>query len=120
MRAAGSAVATNENTAEAWIAFGGFKSARQSGKEALQHLLFLHADHAVIRPRHPHIRLVSGSVRQNACIGRGHMRVRPQDRRYATIQIPSQSDLLRRCFGMKIHDDYLALYPGQEGVSLAK
>ena len=85
-------IAANQHRAETWIAFGSFKTSWQPSKEALQDLLFLHANDAVIRAGHPDISLVRRAARQDPCVCRRDVSMRAENSRDAPIQVPAQRD----------------------------
>jgi len=89
----GLSIAFNENSTQARITFGSFKSSWQAGEEALEYLLFLYADYAVKRPAHAYIRLIRGAVGQYPVICCGDMRMSAQNRRHTAIEIPPHGDL---------------------------
>ena len=53
----------DERGAHFWIPLSRFEFAGHSGAKPVQHQVFLHADHAVIRAAHAYVGLVSGAAR---------------------------------------------------------
>jgi hypothetical protein len=94
MRPACGFITTNQHSAETWITLGGFKTSREPGKEALQDLLFLHANHAVIGAGHSNVSLISRAARQDPSICGGDVGMRSQHGRDASIQVPAKRDFL--------------------------
>src|SRR6266542_2249001 len=71
----------------------------------------------VMPPRHPCIREIRGAVRQDALVGRLHVRVRSEDRSHFSIKVPAHRDLLTRRFSMEVDDDHARLVA--DGLDLA-
>ena len=65
-----------------------------------------HPDNRVVRAGHAHIGDEGGAARQNALIGGGHVRVRADDGRDASVEIPAHGLLLAGGLGVNIHDDH--------------
>ncbi len=86
-------VALHQHGAEAHVVHGRLKARRKAGQKALQNLFFLHANHAVIRPGHPHVRLVGRSAWQHPRVRRRNMRMGPHHGRHPPVQIPPQRNL---------------------------
>src|ERR1700744_5452097 len=60
--AAGRGIAFDEQGAHPGISACRLEFSRHAAEKSLQNKLFLHTDHAVIGPTHPHIGLVGGAV----------------------------------------------------------
>src|SRR5262249_2173977 len=89
---AGDGIAVNQNSAETRIAFGGFKTGGKPCKEALEDLLLLNADDAVIRAGHANIGLISRAFGQNTRVGRRHVGMGAQNGGDSAVEIPAHGD----------------------------
>ena len=70
------------------------------------------------RAAHPGVADESRAMLENLFVGRLHVRVRPEDGRDATIEIPPDGDFLARCLPVRIdHDERrLGAHRGHRGV----
>ena len=71
----------------------------------------LDANHRVVRSGHADVGDVGRAVRQDALVGRLHVRVRADDDRDAAVEVPAHRDFLGRRLGVEVHEDDLAPRP---------
>src|ERR1700687_6513978 len=78
-------VRVHDDGVEARVPRGGLEARRHGIEKTAERCLDLHANDGIMRAGHAHIRQVRGSLRQDALIGRLHMRVRTHDRRHPAV-----------------------------------
>src|ERR1700736_1450619 len=86
---------------QANILLGRFEGARRLGEEFLDDPLPREADDALVGARHAGVGEIGGPARANGLVGGWDVGVRPDDSRYASVQVPAQGDLLRG--GFRVH-----------------
>src|SRR5271157_301416 len=102
--AAGLGVGFQEHGGEANVALGNFKACRQLIQEFLNHRLPLHADDRFVWTGHAEVCEVSSALRKHRFVSSGNMRMRSQDGRHTSIEVPTQSLLLGGRLGVHVHD----------------
>jgi hypothetical protein len=81
--------------------------------EARDDDVLVHAEHGVARPDHAGVRHMRRALREDARIRGRHVRVRADDGREATVEVPAHGDLLARGFGVPVEDAHPWRIPAQ-------
>src|SRR5260370_16677670 len=110
----------DDHGSQAHISSGGLKALRHVVEEALQNLLFIYADDAIVGAGHTDVRLVCGGFGQHTLIRSWDVSMRADDGGHAAIEVPAQGDFLRSSFGVHIHEDDLGFDLFEQRVGSAK
>src|SRR5687768_11478464 len=77
---------------------------RNAVPEAPDDDVLIHPEHGIARADHARVRHVSGALRKDARVRRGHVRVGTDDGGEAAVEMPAHRDLLARRFGVPIEN----------------
>src|SRR5688572_3908131 len=77
---------------------------RNAVPEAPDDDVLIHPEHGIARADHARVRHVSGALRKDARVRRGHVRVGTDDGGEAAVEMPAHRDLLARRFGVPIEE----------------
>src|ERR1700737_1973743 len=83
-------VGFDEDGIELDVAAGHFKARGQAVEKAFEDGVAIHADDAVVRTGHAHIRDVSGAFWKDVLVRGGHVGVGADDGSDAAIQVPAE------------------------------
>src|SRR5581483_3424820 len=113
-------VTINDDGAKLHIPGRGFPAAGHIGQKTINDQLLLHADHAVVRTGHSHVRHVGCAVGQDMFIGSRYVGMRAEYDGYAAVKIPSHGNFLGGRLGMHVDEDDLSLNCAEEPIGNAE
>ena len=80
--------------------------------------LDLDADDRIVRAGHADVGQIRRALRQDALVGRLHVRVRADHGRHLAVEVPAHGDLLRRRLGVEVDEDDRA--PASRSASISR